>query len=118
MAGRAAYLRALAISPASLDNYELLVGVAISHVLNGEFEESINWSLRSLAANPDWLGTYWMLGAAYGQLGRLAEGREVVDRLLARAPAMRLEHLRHIADRHYPRFDLVLEGLRKAGLPD
>lgn len=118
MAGRAAFLRALAISPASLDNYELLVGVAMSHVLVGEFEESIDWSIKSLAANPDWLGTYWMLGAAYGQLGRIEEGRDVVARLLARAPAMRLRHLEQIGDRHYSRFDIVIDGLRKAGLPD
>jgi TolB-like protein/Flp pilus assembly protein TadD len=118
MAGRAAFLRALAISPAALDNYELLVGVALSHLLSGEFEDSIDWSLRSLAANPDWLGTYWTLGAAYGQLGRLDEGREIVRRLLARAPAMRLSHLEHIGERHYSRFDVVIDGLRKAGLPD
>jgi TolB-like protein len=112
LAGRAAYLRALAISPAALDNYELLLGVALSYVGSGEFEEVIAWSLRSLAANPDWLATYWVLAAAYGQLGRVEEGREAVERLLIKAPGMRLSHLRHIGER-----EAVIEGLRKVGLP-
>lgn len=113
LAGRAAYLRALAISPAALDNYELLLGVALSYVRSGEFEASIDWSLRALAANPDWLATYWVLGGAYGHLGRLEEARDIVARLLAKSPAMRLGHLQQISESHP-----VIEGLRKAGLPE
>ena len=85
LAGRAAYLRALAISPAALDNYELLLGVALSHLVAGE----------------------------YGHLERLDEGHEIVARLLAKSPAMRLSHVRDIGER-----EAVVEGLRKAGLPE
>ena len=93
------------------------MGVALSHLVLGEFEGSIDWALKSLAANPDWLGTYWTLGAAYGQLGRLEEGREIVARLLAKAPAMRLAHIAGIGggDRA---LQIMVEGLRKSGLPE
>ncbi len=116
LAGRAGYLRALAISPAAFVNYELLVGVAISHVMVGEYEESLDWSLRSLASNPDWPGTYWTLAAAYAHMGRLEEAHDVVARLLARAPAMRISHFAGlgIGARHA----IIVEGLRKAGLPE
>jgi tetratricopeptide (TPR) repeat protein len=113
LAGRAAYLRALAISPAALDNFELLLGVALSYLVNGEFEESLSWSLRSLAANPDWLAAYWMLAAAYGHLNRLQEGQEILARLLAKAPTLRLTHIRDGLEH-----EVVLAGLRKVGMPE
>ena len=113
LAGRAAYLRALAISPAALDNFELLLGVALSHLVSGEYEESLDWALRSLAANPDWLAAYWMLAAAYGHLNRLEEAHDTIARLLAKAPALRLNHIRDGYEH-----DVVLEGLRKAGMPE
>lgn len=120
MAGRAAYLRALAISPAALDNYELLLGVALSLILNREFEESLDWSLKSLAANPDWLPTYWMLAVAYAELGRPTEARDIIARLLVKAPAMRLSHVAGLGAGLGPdnRHSVVVEGLRKAGMPE
>lgn len=113
LAGRAAYLRALEISPAALDNFELFWGVALSHLVSGEYEESLDWSLRSLAANPDWLAAYWLLASAYGHLNRLEEGREMIARLLARSPDLRLSHIRDGGEHN-----VVLEGLRKVGMPE
>ena len=112
IAGRAAFLRALAISPAALDNFELLLGVGLSYLVSGEYEQSLDWSLRSLAANPDWLAAYWMLAAAYGHLNRLDEGRDMIARLLARSPGLRLKHIRDGLEHQ-----VVLDGLRKAGMP-
>jgi tetratricopeptide (TPR) repeat protein len=113
LAGRAAYLRALAISPTALDNFELMWGVALSHVVSGEYEVAIDWSLRSLAANPDWLATYWLLAAAYGHLGRLEEAHDMIARLLAKAPSLRLSNI-NAGGEH----ETVLAGLRKAGMPE
>lgn len=113
LAGRAAYLRALAISPSALDNFELLWGVALSHMMSGECEAAIDWSLRSLAANPDWLASYWLLAAAYGQLNRLEEAHDMIARLLAKSPSLRLYNIREGGE-----LDVVLEGLRKAGMPE
>ena len=118
MAGRAAYLRALDIAPAALDNYELLVGVGLSHLFAGEYAEAIDWSLKSLAANNDWLGSYWALATAQAQLGRPDDARATISRLLGKAPAMRLSDIKRIAGRHPPRFSVILDGLRKAGLPE
>jgi tetratricopeptide (TPR) repeat protein len=112
-AGRAAYLRALAISPTALDNFELLWGVALSYMLSGEYEAAIDWALRSLAVNPDWLPTYWTLASAYAYLDRLEEGYDMIARLLAKSPAMRISHIRNAGEH-----EVVLEGLRKAGMPD
>ncbi|MDC9824368.1 winged helix-turn-helix domain-containing protein [Devosia sp. ZB163] len=115
--GRECFLRGLRVAPGSLENYETLVGVGLSHILAGEFEPAADWALRSLASNPDWLGAYWTLAAAYGHLGRSDEARAVIAQLLQRAPHMRLADIERRGERYAERYSILVEGLRKAGLP-
>ncbi|APO68487.1 response regulator protein [Rhizobium gallicum] len=117
-AGRQGFLRALKIAPGALDNYELLVGVAIARLFQGEFEDSISWSLRSIAQNGEWLGAYWMLIASYVQLGRIEQARTIVGRLLARAPGMRVPDIERLGRRYAERFQVVIDAMRSAGLPE
>ncbi|NTG90684.1 hypothetical protein A6U85_32315 [Agrobacterium sp. 13-626] len=116
--GRQGFLRSLRISPCALDNYELLVGVAIARLFQGEFEDSISWSLRSMAQNGDWLGAYWMLIAAYVQLGRVEQARSVVSRLMSKAPTMRMSDIERLGRRYADRFQIVVDSMRQVGLPD
>jgi tetratricopeptide (TPR) repeat protein len=118
MRARQGYLKALAVSPEALDRYELLVGVALAELMLGEFEPALGWAGKSLAANPDWLGAHWAATSALGHLGREAEARAAVARLLARAPGMRIAHLQRLAARSPTRFAVIIDGLRKAGLPE
>ena len=117
-AGRAAFLRGLEISPGALDNYELLVGVGLSYLFDHDYEAAIEWSLRSLAANSDWLLAYWTLTAAQAQLGRTQDARDTIDRLLAKAPGIRFADMARLVARNPGRDVLLLEGLRKAGMPE
>jgi TolB-like protein/DNA-binding winged helix-turn-helix (wHTH) protein len=116
--GRQCYLRALQVAPGALDGYEILVGIGIAHLLKGEFEESVGWCLRSLALNGDWLGAHWMLAAAYAHLGRISEARATIELLRAKAPHLRVADLERLGRRYADRFQLVVGGVRKAGLPD
>jgi tetratricopeptide (TPR) repeat protein len=116
--GREAYLRALRIAPGALDNYELLVGVAIAQLFLGEYEDSVSWSLRSMAQNPDWLGAYWLLTAAYVELGRLDEARATISKLRARAPLMRTSDIERLGRRYAARARVLADAARKAGLPE
>lgn len=116
--GRQGYLRALEVSPEALDLYELLVGVGIAELMLGNFEAAAEWSRKSLAANPEWLGAHWTLVAALGHLGRQDEAREAVARLLAKAPHTSIEHMKRIGARFSTRFGINIEGMRKAGVPE
>ncbi|HEY9010345.1 MAG TPA: winged helix-turn-helix domain-containing protein [Devosia sp.] len=117
-AGRAAFLRALRIAPGALDNYELLVGVAIADIFSGEFEESAIWSMRSIAQNPDWLGAYWMLAAAHVGMRQIGAARATISDLLLKAPEMRMSDIERLGRRYADRFQLVIANLRSAGLPE
>jgi tetratricopeptide (TPR) repeat protein len=117
-AGRAAFLRALEIAPGALDNYELLVGIGLSYLFDHDYEGAIEWSQKSLAANNEWIGAYWTLAAAQAHLGHLEEARATVGRLLTKAPGMRFSDVARVVARDPGRDVLILDGLRKAGMPD
>jgi TolB-like protein len=117
------YLKAFQASPGALDNYELLVGVGLSDLFKHEYQQAADWSLRSVAANGDWLAAYWTLAAAYAHLGRIEEARGAVAAIRERAPHLRVSSMIRNGNR-FPqpfrteRHDVLIDGLRKAGLPE
>lgn len=115
--GRQTFMRSLEISPASLMTYEILEGLSLSHLLMGEFEEAAAWAQRSIAVNGQWPAAYWNLASAYGHLGRTADAADAVNRLLTLAPSHRLSHFVRIEPSYETRHQILVEGLRKAGLP-
>ena len=121
--GRDLFFRAFQNSPGALDNYELLVGVGLAELFRHDYEAAVAWSLRSVAANGDWLAAYWTLAAAYAHLGRMDEARAAVAAMLERAPHLRVSSLIRNGNR-FPqphrsqRHDVLIDGLRKAGLPE
>jgi TolB-like protein len=120
---RELYFKASQVAPGALDNYELLVGVGLADLFRRDFAASADWSLRSVAANGDWLPGYWTLAAAYAHLGRLDEARGAVAAILERAPHLGVSSMVRNGNR-FPqpfrgqRHDLLIEGLRLAGLPE
>jgi TolB-like protein len=121
--GRELYVKAVQISPGALDNYELLVGVGLADLFKRDFAGSVEWSLRSVAANGDWLGAYWTLAAAYAHLDRMDDAHATIAAIRERAPYLRVSSLIRNSSR-FPepfrtqRHDLIVTGLRKAGLPE
>jgi tetratricopeptide (TPR) repeat protein len=117
------YFKAAQIAPGALDNYELLVGVGLSDLFRRDYATAAEWSLRCVAANGDWLPGYWTLAAAYAHLDRLDGARAAVAAILERAPHLRVSSMIRNGNR-FPqpfrsqRHDLLIEGLRKAGLPE
>lgn len=121
--GHDLYVKAAQAAPGALDNYELHVGVGLSALFRRDFDEAVDWSLRSIAANGDWLPGHWTLAAAYAHLGRADEARAAVKDMLSRAPHLRVSSLVRNGSR-FPepfrseRHDVLVDGLRKAGMPE
>ncbi|MBE1506814.1 winged helix-turn-helix domain-containing tetratricopeptide repeat protein [Rhizobium viscosum] len=116
--GRDTFLRALQIAPGALENYEIMVGVGIADLFKGEFEQAVEWALRSLVVNNEWLGAYWTLAAAYAHLGRVEQAQTTIAKLRAKAPLMRVHDLERHRPRYAERYEIMIDGVRKAGLPD
>jgi adenylate cyclase len=81
-----------------------------------EYAAAVEVAKRAIRSYPDYPNTYRWLAGALGQLGRIEEAKEALERAIAivpasfdmyvrgRVPWMRAEDIAH-----------MLEGLRKAG---
>ena len=99
-----------------------IAGVAKNHL--GSWEQAVAWFRRVIEANRNLPLTYFQLAAALAQLGRLDEAHSAVKAGLALNPAFTISRARAawtaVSDdpTHVAQFEPILEGLRKAGLPE
>ena len=87
----------------------------------GRDADAIEWCRRSVAISPFWI-SYVDLASAYAWLGRSAEARAAVDELLKLMPNYTVDRWAHAGFSNNPAFmaqyQRIIEGLRKAGLPE
>ena len=104
-----------------LDNKTATVTFTVAttaHFFARRFEESVRWGRRTMAITPDANIARWIAAAALGHLGRLDEARVEIDKILALHPIATLARARRASFRYDWMYDLYLDGLRKAGLPE
>jgi adenylate cyclase len=107
-----------------LDPREPLLALRWNHVAMGlyfscEYEAAIEAAKRGIRSNPHFPSTYRWLAAALGQIGRTAEAKEALEKAIAVAPASFDTFVRRRVPWHRPQdYAHMLEGLRKAGLPE
>ena len=113
------FQRAIRLSPANPSAYVALTGIAHAHMVLGNYEEALKVAERSLASNPEYACTYWMLIAANAKLRRMDEARRWLAVLRAIAPGITLSRIRAAQLAGDPsRMAAILEGLRLAGLAE
>ena len=108
--------RVLRLSPG--DSKEAMTGIAHVHFCLGHHEEALDWASRSLAENPNFNPTHWILIASNAYLGRMDEARRALVALRALAPGISLASIRHGQGAMNPqRVEMLIDGLRLAGMP-
>ena len=97
---------------------------ALAHFVAGEFEAAVEWTSKALQQFPNDTSSLRFRAASLGLLGRLEEGRQVVQRLLALVPDFTIARARrHIEFDMNNVFktpgvaDALYEGLRRGGVP-
>jgi adenylate cyclase len=97
-----------------------IIGVAAcAHLFSGRPEQARDFVRRSAALYPDWDTTYWALVAAYVQLDRMPEARAALAMLVSLSPGLTISGARQrLPIRNPESLEMVLEGFRKAGLPE
>ena len=90
----------------------------------GSYEQAIGWFRRAIEANRNFPATHFRLAAALAQLGRLDEAHSAVKAGLALNPAFAVSRARAdwTARSDDPTYlaglERILEGMRKAGVPE
>jgi adenylate cyclase len=110
------FQRAIRMSPIDPLLHRTFSGMALAFIELGRFHEAIVAGKKAERQNPSWSATYRCLASAFAHLGRDAEAREAAARLFEVDPAFTIS--RWMARGGQLNAKLVIEGLRKAGLPE
>jgi adenylate cyclase len=108
--------RAIRMSPIDPLLYRAFAGMGYASIELRRFDEAIAAAKKALRLNPSHSGAYRLLASAFAHLGRDAEAREAAARLLEVDSAFTISAL--IARGGQSNAELLIEGLRKAGLPE
>ena len=111
--------RAMALGPLDPSFYMYLMVAGWAQLFSGRPAEALLLVERSAGLNPDLDSAYWGLVPTYVQLDRMPEARAALAKYLSLAPSMTVSRLRQLLPiRNQASLELILDGLRKAGLPD
>lgn len=113
------FARAMRLSPLDPLFFGMLTGTALSHFFSHRFDEAVRWARLAIAEKSEFVDPYRALAAASAHLGHDKEARFAMAQLLERYPHFTLSRARALMP--YGRredVELLLEGYRKAGLPE
>jgi adenylate cyclase len=110
--------RAMALGPRDPSFFMYLMVAGWALLFSGHLNDALALAERSIGVYPDWDSVYWLLIPAYVQLGRLPEARAALPKYLALAPDATIAKLRRLPFRKPEALEMVLDGLRQAGLPE
>jgi adenylate cyclase len=108
--------RAIRMSPVDPLLHRVFAGMGMAFIELGRFDEAIVAFKKARRQNPSYATAYRCLASAFAHLGRDAEAREAAARLLEVDPAFTISEF--IARGGQSNVKLMIEGLRKAGLPE
>ena len=116
---KAHFERALRLSPLDISAFRTYAGLAFSCLFLGQIDDAVSWASKALHQNPKFAPTHRVLAASLGHAGRLDEARRVVEQLQALVPGLTVTRFgKETRFRHPEYFELLMDGLRKAGLPE
>jgi TolB-like protein/Flp pilus assembly protein TadD len=117
--GIAALERNMRLDPRDPQLAVRLNQIALAHYFSREYANAVEVAKRTMRSYPDYPHIYRWLAAALGHLGRTDEAREALEKAISTAPVAFDMFVRQGAPWIRPEDHAhMLEGLRKAGMPE
>ena len=117
--GLAAIERSARLDPSIKHSAGTMSQLAMGFYLCRDYEAAIAAAKGAIREHPEYPNTYRWLAAALGQVGRIEEAKEALEKAIAVAPAAFEMYVRQRVPWHRPEdYAHMLEGLRKAGMPE
>jgi len=107
---------AVRVSPVDPLLHLSFTGMGIALIELSRFDEAVGAFKKAQRQIPSYPAAYWCLASAYAHLGRNAEVRLATERLLEIDPAFTISA--RMGRRRQSHLKLLIESLRKAGLPE
>ena len=110
---------AIRVSPGDPGAFFFYTTAALSHLVLGDPAKAYELTKQSARVYPGWDTTYRIMAPALVQLDRIDEAREAVAKLQELAPNITVSRLRERWPlRNQDTLNMILDGLRTAGLPE
>lgn len=113
---------ALRLSPSDVHVYLWCMFAGAAKLYLGGDEEAVTWLRRSIEVNRSLAYSHFFLAAGFARLGRLQEARSEAQAGLALNPGFTIARFRGGGLTDHPNVvagrERVIEGLRKAGVPE
>jgi TolB-like protein/class 3 adenylate cyclase/Tfp pilus assembly protein PilF len=115
---------ALRLSPRDTLTYVWMTHASMAKLHLGSFEQTVAWCRRAIEANRNYPRAYFELAAALAQLGRIDDAQSAVKAGLALNPTYTISRARALwtamsdDPMYLAELERMLEGLRKAGVPE
>jgi TolB-like protein len=114
--------KALRLSPRDVHAYLWCMFAGAASLNLNRDDEAVDWLRRSIEINRNFAISYFLLAAALTRLGRLQEARSEAQAGMAIDPSFTIARFRAHAFANIPNkaaeLDSIIEGLRKAGVPE
>ncbi|WFU70843.1 winged helix-turn-helix domain-containing tetratricopeptide repeat protein [Bradyrhizobium sp. CB2312] len=107
---------AMRMNPLDPARHVILAGIGMALIELGRFDEAIAAGNKARRQNPSYSSAYRCLASAFAHVGRKTEARDAAARVLETDPAFTISTW--IARGGQSHAKLLIEGLRKAGLPE
>src|SRR5262249_19372787 len=93
---------------------------SLAHLFVGRYDEAAGWAERAIRNEPNMSGAMRAGAASHALAGRLAEARQIMERLRQLDPALRVSNLGELLPPFRRAEDRarIVDGLRKSGLPE
>jgi len=115
----ASFHEAMRLSPRDPTLFRTYAGLCFAHLVDEDFDNAVVAGRRAVEGNPNFVPAHRALTAALAQAGHHDEARKAVARLLLLVPDLTVQGF---ADesvfRQSGKLDVILHGLRSAGLPE
>jgi adenylate cyclase len=108
--------RAIRMSPVDPRLHRSFVGMAMAFIELGQFDQAIVAAKKALRQYPSYSAACRCLASAFAHLGHDAEARKAAARVFDHDPAFTISA--YVARGGQSNTKLLIEGLRKAGLPE
>lgn len=111
--------RARRLSPRDPRSYAIFQALAVAHHVDDDPETACGWARRAVQHNPNYLPGWIALAASAANIGRDDEARAAAVQVIVLEPTASIARLRGRYPTSVPeKFEKVLDGLRRAGIPD
>jgi tetratricopeptide (TPR) repeat protein len=107
---------AIRLSPSNPEIGAYLTRLAGAYILAQKFEQSVEWARNAVQRTNVW-NAHAYLCASLANLARDGDARRARERLEEIQPRIGLDFVRTFYPADKPQMELLLEGLRRAGLP-